>query len=279
MKTAMQKNAESYAGKTVVVKYGGKAMTSPDLKKMVMEDLIALKSMGIRVILVHGGGPELTDLLKKTGKESRFVNGLRYTDEETMDAALMVLSGKINKQLAALLGSQGCPAVGLCGIDGGLMRAQKLQSEADLGLVGEVVSVNTGLLDVLIDSGYMPVISTGADDGCGTIYNINADPAASAVAVGVGAEVLLLMTDTPGLLLDKSDESTLVEEATLSELDTYSARGIIDGGMIPKVECCVNAVKGGVKKAVILDGRKPHAILGCLIRGEKMGTTVTMEAE
>ncbi len=274
MEQLIKENAKQYVGKTVVVKYGGNAMTCPDLKKMVMQDIIALKDLGINVVLVHGGGPELTDLLKKMGKESKFVNGLRYTDEETMDAALMVLGGKLNKQLVSLLGSQGCKAVGLCGIDGGMMIAKKLESGVDLGLVGEIVAVDTGILDTVMNTGCIPVISSIADDGKGTIYNINADTAAAAVAVAVGAEVLLMMTDIAGLLLDKKDDSTLIGEATLSDLEKYSAQGLIDGGMIPKIDCCTTTVKGGVKKAVILDGRKPHSIINSLLLGQKLGTTI-----
>jgi acetylglutamate kinase len=263
---------QKYYGRIVVVKYGGNAMTDETLKQAVMSDVILLSLVGIKVVLVHGGGPEITGLLKRLGRESRFVGGLRYTDGETAEAAQMVLAGKVNKDLVALLGRSGGRAVGLCGMDGGMLRVQKLQSEPDLGFVGEIQQVDPSLIRHILEGGYIPVISTVGCDGEGQVYNINADTVASALAASLRAENLILMTDTKGLLRDKNDETTLIPSVHLSEVPRLKAEGVISGGMIPKVDCCVEAVRRGVKKAVIIDGRMPHSILVEMLSDEGVGT-------
>ena len=261
-----------YRGKTIVVKYGGNAMLNEELKEAVMYDIALLTSMGIRVVLVHGGGPEISGTLKKMGKESKFINGLRYTDEETVGVVQMVLAGKTNKDLAALLHLRGTKAVGLCGIDGGMIRAAKLEGEVDLGYVGEVLSINPEPINHAIEGGYVPVIATVGLGDDGTVYNINADTAAARIAAELGAERLILMTDTAGLLADKDNEDTLIAEVNVSEVPYLKSEGIISGGMIPKVECCVEAVRRGVGSATIIDGRKEHSILMELLSDEGSGT-------
>ncbi|MBE6885504.1 MAG: acetylglutamate kinase [Ruminococcaceae bacterium] len=261
-----------YRGKTIVVKYGGNAMLNEELKEAVMYDIALLTSMGIRVVLVHGGGPEISGTLKKMGKESKFINGLRYTDEETVGVVQMVLAGKTNKDLAALLHLRGTKAVGLCGIDGGMIRAAKLEGEVDLGYVGEVLSINSEPINHAIEGGYVPVIATVGLGDDGTVYNINADTAAARIAAELGAERLILMTDTAGLLADKDNEDTLIAEVNVSEVPYLKSEGIISGGMIPKVECCVEAVRRGVGSATIIDGRKEHSILMELLSDEGSGT-------
>ena len=261
-----------YRGKTIVVKYGGNAMLNEELKEAVMYDIALLTSMGIRVVLVHGGGPEISGTLKKMGKESKFINGLRYTDEETVGVVQMVLAGKTNKDLAALLHLRGTKAVGLCGIDGGMIRAAKLEGEVDLGYVGEVLSIDPEPINHAIEGGYVPVIATVGLGDDGTVYNINADTAAARIAAELGAERLILMTDTAGLLADKDNEDTLIAEVNVSEVPYLKSEGIISGGMIPKVECCVEAVRRGVGSATIIDGRKEHSILMELLSDEGSGT-------
>ena len=267
---------QTYYQKTVVVKYGGNAMISQDLRRAVISDIILLKLVGINVVVVHGGGPEINAMLKKTGKESRFVNGLRYTDQETMDIVQMVLCGKVNKDLVATLNRAGGSAMGLCGLDGGMLRARRrMEDGLDYGLVGEVVSVDPKPITDVIADGFIPVISTvaqGVDEE--TSYNINADTAAAKIAVALGAEKLILLTDVRGLLRDKDDESTLISQVRLPEVPDLVAAGVISGGMIPKVECCVEAVRSGVHRTHILDGRIPHSILIEVLSHAGIGTMI-----
>ena len=264
---------QKYAGKTVVVKYGGNAMINNDLKDAVMSDIVLMQLVGINVVLVHGGGPEISAMLKKIGTESQFVGGMRVTDEETIDIVQMVLAGKVNKDLVQLLEHHGGRAVGLCGLDGGMLTAEKLRSnEGDLGYVGRIVDVNT---DIIIDAtrnGYVPIISTVAGGENGEVFNINADVAAARIAAKLDAIKLILMTDIRGLLRDKDDENTLIPVVNVSEVPSLKNQGIISGGMIPKIDCCVEAVRRGVNRAHILDGRIPHSILIELFSDEGIGT-------
>jgi len=263
---------QKYGGKTVVIKYGGNAMVDEQLKAAVMKDIVLLTLVGIHVVLVHGGGPEIDEMLQKNGKQSRYINGLRYTDAETMEIVQMVLAGKVNKQLVQLLQNSGGNAVGACGLDAGLLVAQKLQTEPDLGLVGEIVRVNTTLITDALRVGYIPVVATIAGGEDNEVYNINADTAAARLAAELGAEKLILMTDTPGLLRDKNDESTLIHEVNISEVPALKNQGIISGGMIPKIDCCVEGIRRGIKRANIIDGRIPHAILIEMFSDEGVGT-------
>ena len=261
---------QKYNNKIIVIKYGGNAMIDENLKNAVMTDIVLLSLVGIKVVLVHGGGPEISDMLKKTGKESRFVDGLRYTDEETMDIVQMVLAGKVNKNLVALLQKNGGQAIGLCGIDGNMIKATR-HKEKDLGFVGDIESVNTKPITDQLNNGYIPVISTvGGGDDCS--YNINADTAAARIAAALGAENLILMTDIPGLLRDKDDESTIIKTVQVSEVPHLKSQGIISGGMIPKIDCCVEAVRRGVNRAFIIDGRIEHSILIEMLADEGLGT-------
>jgi acetylglutamate kinase len=259
-----------YAGKVVVIKYGGAAMTDETLKRGVMSDIALLAQIGVKVALVHGGGPEITDLTKRLGKETQFVNGLRVTDAETVDIATMALCGKVNKGLVNLIGALGGKAVGLCGIDGGMIQAKPL--DPALGYVGEITAVNPAIVLDNMNAGYIPVIATIGCDADGNSYNINADTAAARLAAELGAECLISMTDAPGLLLDKNDPSTLIKALNVSEAPRLTAQGVIAGGMIPKVECCVEAIRRGVKKVFILDGRVSRAILIELLTDEGLGT-------
>ena len=264
---------QKYLGKVVVVKYGGNAMTNDDLKQAVMSDIVLLSLVGIKIVLVHGGGPEINAMLKKTNKESKFINGLRYTDEETVDIVQMVLAGKVNKDLVSLLQSHGGNAMGFCGLDGNLLVAEELDPQ--LGYVGEITEVNTGVITTALNNGYIPVISTVATGGDGkTVYNINADTAAARIAAELHASSLILMTDIIGLLEDKDDESTLIRTAGVSEIPYLKKQGIISGGMIPKIDCCVEAVRRGVPKANIIDGRIPHSILIELLTDLGAGTMI-----
>ena len=267
---------QTYYQKTIVVKYGGNAMISDDLRKAVISDIILLKLVGINVVVVHGGGPEISAMLKKTGKESKFVNGLRYTDEETMDIVQMVLCGKVNKDLVATLNRAGGSAVGLCGLDGGMMKAKRrLDGGVDYGLVGEVVSVDPKPITDVIADGFIPVISTVAQGvDAETSYNINADTAAAKIAIAMGAEKLILLTDVRGLLRDKDDESTLISQVRVSEVPVLVKDGVISGGMIPKVDCCVEAVRSGVRRTHLLDGRIPHSILIEVLSQAGIGTMI-----
>ena len=262
---------QKYYGKTVVIKYGGNAMISDELRQAVISDLILLHLVGIRVVVVHGGGPEITEMLHKIGKESRFVDGLRYTDGETMDVVQQVLCGKVNKNLVATLNQTGGRAVGLCGMDAGLFQAGMLDEK--YGLVGEITAVDPKVVMDALENGYIPVVSTVAQGTDGpTAYNINADTATAKLAVALKAEKLLLLTDVRGLLRDPADESTLLPEVRLSQVPGLVKDGIIKGGMLPKVDCCVEAVRSGVKNAVILDGRIPHSLLIELLSDAGIGT-------
>ena len=260
-----------FSGKTVVVKYGGSSMIDEELKNAVMTDIILLSLVGIHVVLIHGGGPEINDMLKKIGKEPKFVNGLRYTDGETMEIVQMVLAGKVNKSLTQLIESQGGRALGLCGIDGGMLMAKKL-SDGDYGLVGELDKVDIRPITDALEKGYIPVISPIASGEHGEVYNVNADTAAARIAAELSAEKLILMTDIKGLLRDKNDESTLIEEVDINDVVMLKRKGIISGGMIPKIDCCVEAVRRGVQKAFIIDGRIQHSILIEMLSDKGIGT-------
>ena len=262
---------QKYSGKTVVVKYGGNAMISEALRKAVISDIILLHLVGIQVVVVHGGGPEISAMLKKIGKESRFVDGLRYTDEETMEVVQQVLCGKVNKDLVATLNRMGGRALGLCGMDAGLFQARKLSER--YGLVGEITQVDPSIVEDALADGYIPVVSTVAQGVDGkTAYNINADTAAAKLAVALHAEKLILLTDVRGLLRDPKNEETLIHVVELPEVPGLVKDGIIQGGMIPKVDCCVEAVRSGVERTHILDGRIPHSILIEMLSDEGIGT-------
>lgn len=263
---------QKYYNKVVVVKYGGSAMTDESLKQDVMRDVVLLSLIGIKVVVVHGGGPEINDMLKRLGIEPKFINGLRYTDQETMDVVQMVLSGKVNKDLVSLLGECGGKAIGMCGMDGMMMRAEKMQSDVDLGLVGEIIDVDTEPILNALDQGYIPVIATIGVGESSQAYNINADTAAAKIAAKLGAENLILMTDTRGLLRDKDDADTLIPVVNVSEVPMLIKQGIIKGGMIPKVDCCVEAVRRGVGRSFIIDGRMHHSILNEMFSSEGIGT-------
>ena len=262
---------QKYYGKTIVVKYGGNAMISQELRRAVISDIILLSLVGIRVVVVHGGGPEISSMLKKVGKESKFVDGLRYTDQETMEIVQQVLCGQVNKDLVATLNRLGGRALGLCGLDGGLFQAKKLDEK--YGLVGELCHVDPRPVTDALSNGYVPVVSTVAQGMDAEVsYNVNADTAAAKLAVALGAEKLILLTDVRGLLHDPKDESTLISELQLSSVPALVREGIITGGMIPKVDCCVEAVRSGVKSATILDGRVEHSILIELLSDAGIGT-------
>ena len=263
---------QKYHDKIVVVKYGGNAMTNNELKDAVMNDIVLLSMVGIKVVLVHGGGPEINAMLKRVGKESKFIGGLRYTDEETIDIVKMVLCGKVNKELVSSLQMHGGKALGLCGCDGQMIVAQKLTGDVDLGYVGDIKKVTTKPIIDALNNGYVPIISTVGIGEDGHSYNINADTAASRIAACLRAENLILMTDIVGLLEDKDDDSTLIPTVNVSEVPYLKNKGIISGGMIPKIDCCVEAVRRGVKKTVIIDGRIPHSILIELLTNEGIGT-------
>ncbi len=265
---------QKYHNKIVVVKYGGNAMTNETLKQAVMSDIVLLTLVGVKVVLVHGGGPEISDMLKKLNIESKFINGLRYTDEATVDVVKMVLAGKVNKELVSLLGQNGGSAVGLCGLDEQMLIAERAEGAngEDLGFVGNVTKVNAKPIRDALANGVIPVIATVASDEFGQTYNINADTAAARIAAELGAENLILLTDIAGLLKDKDDPSTLIPELNVSEVPFMKKRGIISGGMIPKIDCCVEAVRRGVKKTVIIDGRVPHSILIEILSNEGIGT-------
>ena len=264
-----------YVGKTVVVKYGGNAMVNPDLKQQVMDDIVLLWLIGVKVVLVHGGGPEISSMMDKLGKKAEFVDGLRVTDRETVDIVQMVLAGKVNKTLVSLLEKRGGKAIGLCGMDGNLIQAKI--KDPRLGFVGEVTAINKDPVTDILEKGYIPVISTLGCDDEGNAFNINADTAAAHIAGALEAERFILMTDIAGILKDKNDPSTLIPEISLSEADSLTASGIISSGMIPKVQCCVTAIRAGVKNVVIMDGRVPHSILMELLTNEGAGTLVKGE--
>ena len=263
---------KKYSGKIVVIKYGGNAMINEDLKQQVMEDIALLWLIGVKVVLIHGGGPEISDTMKKFGKKSEFVNGLRVTDKETVDIVQMVLAGKVNKTLVNLLQMKGGHAVGLSGIDGGILEAA-MKDEA-LGYVGEITKIRTRPITDLLEKNYIPVISTIASDRQGNTFNINGDTAAASIAGALGAERLIMMTDIAGILRDKDDPSTLIPAITVSDAKQLFEEGVISGGMIPKVDCCIEAIEKGVKHVVIMDGRVPHSILMELLTDEGAGTMV-----
>ena len=267
---------QKYTGKTIVVKYGGNAMISDELRKAVISDIILLHLVGINVVVVHGGGPEINEMLKKINKQSKFVDGLRYTDEETMDIVQQVLCGRVNKNLVATLNRMGGRAIGLCGMDGSLFSAKQLDG-GKYGLVGEITGVDPQAVTNAMANGYIPVISTVAqgEDG-NNAYNINADTAAAKLATALNAEKLILLTDVRGLLRDPKDENTLIPSLQISAVPALVHEGIISGGMIPKIECCVESVRSGVKSAIILDGRVAHSILIELLSDEGIGTMLTI---
>ena len=268
---------KQWVGKTVVVKYGGNAMLNEDLKAAVMKDIVLLSTIGVHVVLVHGGGPEINKMLERVGKESKFVNGLRYTDDETMEIVEMVLTGKLNKDIVRILLEEGGRAVGLSGVDSGLLRAQKINKDGvDLGFVGEVTEVNTEIVTSLLDQHFIPVISTvamgqGSDKN---FYNINADTAAAKIAVALKAEKFVQLTNVPGILKDMNDPKSLIARIPLPEISGYMQDGTIAGGMIPKVECCMIALKGGVPRAHIIDGRVPHSLLIEMFSERGIGTMI-----
>ena len=270
--TAALPYIKKYSGKTVVIKYGGNAMINEELKQQVMEDIALLWLIGVKVVLVHGGGPEISHIMKRLGKEAVFIDGLRVTDKETVDIVQMVLAGKINKTLVNLIQMKGGHAVGLSGIDGGILEA-KVKDER-LGFVGEVTKVRPQPIMDLLEKNYIPVVSTVASDRQGNTYNINGDTAAAYLAGALGAERLIMMTDIAGILRDKDDPTTLIPQITVSEAKKLYDEGIISGGMIPKVDCCIEALEHGVNNVVIMDGRIPHSILMELLTDEGAGTMV-----
>jgi len=263
---------KQYNGKIVVVKYGGNAMINEELKQQVMEDIVLLHLVGVKVVLVHGGGPEISELMAKLGKKAEFVDGLRVTDKETVDIVQMVLAGKINKTLVNLIEMKGGNAMGISGMDGGLIKA--VVKDERLGYVGKIVGVNIKPVTDLIEKGYIPVISTIGSDEEGNAYNINGDTAAAFIAGALGAERLIMMTDIAGVLKDKDDVNTLIPHITVKEAEQLYKEGVISGGMIPKVDCCIEALNHGVNKVIIMDGRVPHSILMEILTDEGAGTMV-----
>ena len=270
--TAALPYIKKYSGKTVVVKYGGNAMINPQLKEQVMEDIVLLWLIGVKVVLIHGGGPEISETMKRLGKKAEFVDGLRVTDRETVDIVQMVLAGKVNKTLVNLLQMKGGHAVGLSGIDGGIIEAK--MKDARLGFVGEITKIRTQPITDLLEKNYIPVISTVASDRQGNTFNINGDTAAAHIAGALGAERLIMMTDIAGILMDKDDPSTLIPNITVAEARKLYDENVISGGMIPKVDCCIEALEHGVDNVVIMDGRIPHSILMELLTDEGAGTMV-----
>lgn len=263
---------KDYNGKVLVVKYGGNAMVNEQLKEQVMEDIVLLHLIGVKVVLVHGGGPEISELMSKLGKKPEFVDGLRVTDKETVDIVQMVLAGKVNKSLVNFLEKKGGKAMGISGMDGRLIEAKT--KDVRLGYVGEITKINIECVEDLLRNGYIPVISTIGCDKDGNAYNINGDTAAARIAGALNAERLIMMTDIAGILKDKDDPSTLIPEITISQARTLFEEGIISGGMIPKVNCCIDAIGHGVKKVIIMDGRVPHSILMEILTDEGAGTMV-----
>lgn len=264
-----------YNGKIIVVKYGGNAMINEQIKEQVMEDIVLLHLIGVRIVLVHGGGPEINDLMNRLGKKPEFVEGLRVTDKETVDLVQMVLAGKVNKTLVNLLEMQGGKAMGISGMDGRLIEAEP--KDERLGFVGNITRINISPVSDLLEKGYIPVVSTVGCDRKGNTYNINGDTAAARIAGALGAERLIMMTDIAGVLTDKNDPTTLISNLTVAEAKQLYASGVISGGMIPKVDCCIDAIEHGVKKVIIMDGCVPHSILMELLTNEGAGTMVTKE--
>ncbi|MCL2003382.1 MAG: acetylglutamate kinase [Oscillospiraceae bacterium] len=266
---------QKYSHKTVVVKYGGAAMEKAGLREAVIDDVILLALVGIRIVLVHGGGPEINALLGRLGKEPRFVDGLRYTDGETMEVVQMTLCGTVNKNLVSSVIRRGGHAVGLSGLDGGLFLAERRRGDADYGLVGDIRKTDPKPVRMALENGYIPIVSTVAQGiDADTAYNINADTAAAELSAALGAEKLILLTDVPGLLRDKDDPSTLIHEVKLSEIPALARDGVVSKGMLPKVDCCLNALRCGVKSATILDGRTPHSLLMEMLTDEGVGTQI-----
>ena len=265
---------KEWCGKIVVVKYGGNAMLNEELKQAVMEDIVLLNTIGIKVVLVHGGGPEINHMLDRVGKQSKFVDGLRYTDGETMEIVQMVLTGKLNKDIVGILLQKGGKAVGLSGVDAGLLRAKK--TDKDLGFVGDVTDVNPDILLSMLDRGFIPVVSTVAlgEQGDDARYNINADTAAAKIAVALKAEKFVQLTNVPGILRDVNDPSTLIKRIEKTAIGSLKATGIISGGMIPKIDCCLTALEGGVPRTHIVDGRVPHSLLIEMFSDRGIGTMV-----
>lgn len=266
---------QRYYGKIIVVKYGGNAMISEELRETVINDIILMKCVGIEPVVVHGGGPDISDFLNRLGEKSEFINGLRYTGESTIDIVQMVLGGKVNKNLVSLIEKFGGKAIGLCGMDGSLLKAKKLETDVDLGYVGEITKVNTEVIKMAINSGYIPVIGSialGEEDN--KPYNINADICASKIAAALKAEKLMLLTDVPGVLMDKNDPSSLLSVLRIHQIPKLCLEGVIKGGMIPKIDCCVEAIRMGVERALIIDGRIPHSILLELFSPEGIGTMI-----
>lgn len=264
---------QKYHDKIIVVKYGGNAMVSAELKQQVMEDIVLLWLIGVKIVLVHGGGPEINDIMSKLGKKPEFVDGLRVTDKETVDIVQMVLAGKVNKTLVTLLEAMGGKAMGISGMDGRLIEAEV--KDERLGYVGEITKINIQPVVDLLEKNYIPVISTVGCDRDGNTYNINGDTAAAHIAGALGAERLIMMTDIAGILKDKDDPSTLIAEISIDDASKLYDEGVISGGMIPKVDCCIEAIHEGVKKVIIMDGRVPHSILMELLTNEGAGTMVT----
>ena len=270
--TAALPSIRNYTGKLVVIKYGGNAMVNEHLKQQVMEDIVLLWLIGVKVVLIHGGGPEISGMMKKVGKEPNFINGLRVTDKETIDIVQMVLAGKVNKDLVNLLQTKGGHAIGLSGLDGGIIEA--VTKNPELGFVGEITKIRSKPIHDILEKNYIPVISTIASDRQGNTYNINGDTAAAYIAGALGAERLIMMTDIAGILENKDDPSTLIPHITVSEAKKLYDSGVISGGMIPKVDCCIEALEQGVKNVTIMDGRIPHSILMELLTDEGAGTMV-----
>ena len=262
-----------YTGKLVVIKYGGNAMVNEALKQQVMEDIVLLWLIGVKVVLIHGGGPEISGMMKKVGKEPHFINGLRVTDKETIDIVQMVLAGKVNKDLVNLLQMKGGHAIGLSGLDGGIIEA--VSKNEELGYVGQITKIRTQPITDILEKNYIPVISTIASDRQGNTYNINGDTAAASIAGALQAERLIMMTDIAGILQDKDDPATLIPSLSISEAKKLYENGVISGGMIPKVDCCIDALRQGVENVTIMDGRIPHSILMELLTDEGAGTMVT----
>lgn len=266
---------QHYNGKIIVVKYGGNAMISDELRETVINDIVLMKCIGFKPIVVHGGGPYISSFLDKLGEKSEFINGLRYTDKKTMEVVQMVLGGKVNKDLVTLIEKAGGKSIGLCGLDGSLLKAKKLESEVDLGYVGEVTSVNTEAVTMALYAGYIPVIGSMAigEDG-NDLYNINADTCAAKIASALKAEKLILLTDVAGVLKDPKDPTSLLSVLRLHEIPKLTLQGVIKGGMIPKIQCCVESVRMGVERAHIIDGRVPHALLLELFSNDGIGTMI-----
>lgn len=264
---------KSFHNETVVIKYGGHAMINEELKHSVIKDIILMKFVGMNPVIVHGGGPDITSMMERLGKEAKFIDGLRVTDEETMEITEMVLFGKVNREIVSRINENGIKSIGISGKDGGTFRAK--QKDARLGLVGEIEKVDTGLIDTIINKGYIPVISPIAYGNNGETFNINADEVAGRLAAELDAKKLILITDVKGVMRDQNDSSTVISQIKTEDINTYIDDGTISGGMIPKVKCCFDAVKGGVERAHIIDGRKRHSILLEIFTNEGIGTMIT----